>query len=315
MANAYWMELDPYDLAYVRSYASCIWEKQKMTLADGSYMSAGEIFSRVKAGKRIDFRTQDLERRGECANPVIGCVRTRAKGVRITFEDGRSVVLTTGHVLPVDSEKKTLPQMQEYWYGDMPIYEQGLIRAGQVETGMRLMDGVIHSVERVGKINAVRIWTADPAWIKTAEGLSIGSRWHEVMAAWVTCIDDPEEVDFWGDPAAKPISATGWYGAYYNKKLVERFAEAEKLPTDTLAGSIEKYLIERWDEPFGFSSIAKMPKRAMAKGGEFRSEFLRPKLRLLKGGKRKTTKELLVTGNEVVGEPVLVDEPLVAVAM
>lgn len=310
VANRYWMELDPYDLAYVRDYASCIWEGQNMTLADGSYMSAGEILNRVKEGKRIDFRTPDLERRGECANPVIGCVRTRAKGVRITFEDGRSAVLTTGHVLPVDSESKRLPR-EKHWYGDMPIYEQEMIRAGQIEAGMQLLDGKVHAIQRVGKINAVRIWTADPAWIKTAEGLSIGSRWHEVMAAWVTCIDDPEEVDSWGDPAAKPISATGWYGAYYNARLEKEL----NAPTGALAGSIEKYLIERWDEPFGFSSIAKMPKRAMAKGGEFRSEFLRPKLRLLKGGKRKTIKELLVTGNEVVGEPVLVDEPLVAVAM
>ncbi len=311
------MERDPYDLAYVMFYASCIWDNQKMTLADGGYMSAGEIFSRVKEGKRIDFRTPDLERRGECANPVIGCVRTRAKGVRITFQDGRSVVLTTGHVLPVDREQKRFPQRKDDWYGNMPIYEQRVVRAGQVKAGMHLLDGVIHSVERVGKINAVRIWTADPAWLKTAEGLSIGSRWHEVMAAWVTCIDDPEKVDFWGDPAPMPISATGWYGAYYNKKLVEEFAteRGERVSTRALAGSIEPYLINRWDEPFNYSSIAKMPKRAMAKGGEFKSEFLRPKLRLLKGGKAKKVDQLLVAGNEVVGEPVLVDEPLVAVAM
>jgi hypothetical protein len=160
---------------------SCILDAERLRLADGSVTTAISIHDAVSIGRTIEFRTLGLDGR-PCANPVMGSVRTFAEAVRITFVDGRSVALTSAHRLPAEA----------------PVVrgsdtEQCTITAGQVRPGHALLDGVVRSVEQLGPQRAVRLWTAHPAWIQTAQGLSIGTRWHEILHGWAVTSGEHEE--------------------------------------------------------------------------------------------------------------------------
>lgn len=159
---------------------SCIANDQRLLLADGSKPTANEILMRVASGERVDFLTDSVN--GWIYNPVVRAIRTRGRGIRINFEDGRTLSLTTGHVVPVAKPSLvTLRDIDESPLDvDFSVYEEPVTLAGQVSPGAVLLDGVVSSVELLGRIDAVRLWTAIPAWILTDEHLSIGTRWHEI---------------------------------------------------------------------------------------------------------------------------------------
>lgn len=113
---------------------------------------------------------------------------THGRAVRIHFDGGRSVDLTTLHVLPVG-----------------PIDDRGftrvqrVIHAGEVEPGDSLLDGVVEHVESLGERRALRIWTAWPEWLRAPGGIRIGSRWHENMDGFLVT-----------DDRAQSVCAVGW---------------------------------------------------------------------------------------------------------
>lgn len=198
-ANKMWQFLSADALAYVRwNTSSCIGFAQVLSLACGQTRTAEEILHQVQQGERIDFTTTNLTGDGECRNPVIGAVHTRAPGVRIEFTDGRTVEVTIGHVLPVREE------FVEDW-GDRQISEQMICFAGDVRAGMILLDGEVAEVHDIGEIDAVRLWTAHPAWIQTDQGVRIGTRWHEVGHAWCVIDQSTDDVEDF-----RVTRASGW---------------------------------------------------------------------------------------------------------
>jgi len=121
----------------------------------------------------------------------MGSIRTRAESVRIVFASGKSIALTHAHRLPAE-----LPVL----FGDDT--EQYTISAGKVRPGQVLLDGLVRSVEQLGEQNAVRLWTAHPAWIQTASGLSIGTRWHEILHGFAVTRGEHDETE--------AVSINGW---------------------------------------------------------------------------------------------------------
>ncbi len=212
-------------------------KEQLLELANGAIRSADDILEAVKAGYRVDFRTPHINGLGECANPVVGAVRTAGTGVRILFEDGRSVCLTTGHVLPLDEEWVDWNEKHGGGYHsrtwEFPVRQQWIVRAGDVRPGMKLLDGTVASVTGLGNIEAVRLWTAHPAWIRTACGLRIGTRWHEIVHAWAE-VEEERITDEEGDrnfdltPEIVPVSACGWLWGT-GKKNPYSFSESWQL--------------------------------------------------------------------------------------
>lgn len=182
---------------------SCVLYGESLRLADGSSMHAIGVHRAHREGRRIEFLTEGLDGR-PCLNPVLGSVLTRARSVRITFGDKRTIALTGSHRLPMDPT--------QYRGGDT---EQWIVRAEQVRPGMRLQDGIVSRVEDLGIRDAVRLWTAHPAWIRTAQHLQIGTRWHEILHAWAVTRGEHEDVEvvaihgwLWSsgdrDPAGRP---------------------------------------------------------------------------------------------------------------
>ncbi len=182
-------EVYPQDLSHrSEGYASCISVDQPMTLSCGARMTTGEIARRLDAGHELGFRTPWPSGYGKCRNPITGFVRTAGQGVRITFADWRSVQLTTGHMLPVErwEIEATDPDLVHLRISGQPdaIWQEEIVRAGDVRAGDVLADGRVMSVTPVGHIQSIRLWTAHPAWIPTSDGLMVGTRLHELVHAW-----------------------------------------------------------------------------------------------------------------------------------
>ena len=178
-----WTPIETRQLGYVQAGGgSCIAWGQKLKTS-GGVMTAKEIYDAIAAGRQVFFLTQNLDDTDECLNPVSGAVLTRAPGRKITLSDGRSVILTDGHMVPTTEENLTDGSLA-YEGKNFIVLEQGISPAGALRPGDEIMDGTIESIEPMGKIDAVRLWTGFPAWIQTTEGISIGTRWHEIMLAW-----------------------------------------------------------------------------------------------------------------------------------
>lgn len=205
---------------------SCIVGSEKLLLADGSTLTADDVLSTVRSKRRVDF----LHDNGfePMLNPVVRAIRTRGRGVRIHFEDGRSVALTTGHVLPVARSRVPLGLDGAPLQFGFPVVEEPIVLAGHVRVGDELMDGRVRRVQPLGEVEAVRIWTAIPTWIHTAESLAIGTRWHEIALGVVEVyLDEYDEeqvasVILW--PGRKAASDAGdWNelatGAWLNYRL------------------------------------------------------------------------------------------------
>lgn len=198
-----WNTISSYDLSFkAAGFASCILLDEKMRVSDGGTPTALEIFRAVNAGTRVDFTTSDELGVMQCDNPVVGAVRTFGKAVRVVFEDDRAVELTTGHVLPMESTDTEL------------AHQDWIILAGMVRAGMLLRDGRVKKVDDLGRRHAIRMWTHHPAWLTTASGLSIGSRWHEIMEGWLSYHEQDEEdeygptsVDVWDRVYGLPVSS------------------------------------------------------------------------------------------------------------
>lgn len=180
---------------------SCIEAGQRLFATDGT-PTALEIHSAVSAGHRVAFLTEALfTGRLDAAmveNPVIASALTEGEGYQITFEGGRSVTLTGAHRLP-----RGTPMLDELSYTEElaadwiarrsrdAVYEQrtvavrvqSIARADELRPGDRLLDGTVVAVRRLGTIRAVRLWTAVPGWVETADKLLIGTRWHEEALA------------------------------------------------------------------------------------------------------------------------------------
>jgi hypothetical protein len=204
MTMTAWMGLDLRRAYGLVGDKSCIGADELMVLADGQVLSAAGILAAVKQGHSPCFRTPPLTGDGDAWNPVIGACATRARGVEIRFHGGRSVRLTNGHVLPAGVE-----QLHDFEI-PVPVLEQRIITAGEVRPLMRLADGVVESVRPLGTIDAVRLWTAHPDWLTTASGLSIGSRWHEILPGWAVVADLEQD--------SEVLCATVWSGARWTRE-------------------------------------------------------------------------------------------------
>ena len=174
-----------------RAYPSCFGVDQALRLADGQCLSAGLILRAVERGFRIDAHTNsvyvgDATHTGLLSNPVIAACATRGDGYKITLDGGRTLTLTGAHRL-----LRSEPELTTYREGkeSIPVQVQDVTRADEVRAGDCLADGVVVCVEPLGEIAAVRIWTADPAWLFTGDGVRVGSRWHECELAngWLAC--------------------------------------------------------------------------------------------------------------------------------
>ena len=299
-----WAPLSTYDLGHVAAgYASCIRDTQRLRLAGGDTLSSSEVMRAVKSGHRIDFVTKDLLGLGRVRNPVIGAVRTRARGVRVTFRDGRSVDLTTGHMLPVDTEVMAPPALGS-GQADVDVRQQHTIVAGRVRPGMFLLDGVVDSVTSVGTIDAVRLWTHHPAWIHTADGLSIGTRWHEIMLGWAPVAESAEQ----GGILWPTAPVTGWLWDHTVRAPARGIFGAKVksggrqliLSDMANATNIRALLSERPDMAFGWAAegIPARTRRDWCRGTTFTPRAM---MRLL-------------AGPEVVGDPVFAPDflPLAA---
>lgn len=335
MASLGWMCIPVHDLAHVAAgYSSCIGDDQLLRLADGTIMTATDIADAFRNDRRIDFRTLDISGALDCANPVIGVVRTHAHAVRIGFADGRSVALTTGHVLPLSDE--WLDDGNDHW---LPVRQQKIIRAGQVRHGMNLMDGRVESVESLGQTGAVRLWTAHPGWLKTADGLSIGSRWHEIIPAWAATeeerpMDEEGMEDYEAFPQIVPVAATGWlsedgHGNPVGKPVKGYYDVWKGRPVNSAQLSTATHIRETFRKrgttgavPYSFveqGAAREMPWSLPEAGplpfGKWQHSPLgtslarvvpAPHLRLAWSTPRVMT-EMLVQGIEVVGSPMLAD--------
>jgi hypothetical protein len=131
-------------------------------------------------------------------NPVIASALTEGEGYQITFEGGRSVTLTGAHRLPRGAPMRDDLSYTEEIAADryarrsrdavynertIAVRVQDIIRADDVRPGDHLLDGTVVAVRRLGTIRAVRLWTAVPGWIETADKLLVGTRWHEEALA------------------------------------------------------------------------------------------------------------------------------------
>lgn len=297
------------DLEHVAGgYPSCIHEQQMLRVDGDVPMTAGDIADAVQRGQRVDFVTPTLLGYGQCYNPVVGVVRTRAAGVRITFADGRSVSLTTGHVLPLGSpqvDPDLDPRSGRDWADSIPITQQWIVHAGSVRPGMELLDGRVEQVKSIGRIPAVRIWTHHPAWVSTVDGLSIGTRWHEVIHAWAAVSQDD-----YGDIV--PHAATGWpwgtghlsaYGGYQLHSAVS----ADRVPVGNDDGRISVAQLGMAD-----SVRQTLGKRSqyLWNGDGHMPPRVRRKCRT-DGFKSLDIDDVMIGGIEVIGEPVVVDHEAV----
>lgn len=309
-----WQGISADALAYVTwSNSSCIHEDQELVLANGRIMTAGQVASMVEVGLRVDFLTEDLTGKGECYNPVVGVLRTRAPGVRIVFTDGRSVSLTIGHVLPAG--ERTV-DVSPGW--GAPIGQQEICFAGDLRPGMWIMDGLIAEVHDLGEISAVRLWTAHPAWIHAKEGLAIGTRWHEILHAWVLGEDiDPDEPEYY---SGSRLEGWVWVLPTYkeggkHEPLYER--GGKPLNYDSRGHDIPMAILgDAWTirEVFRQRATLAIHPYHWGEGWAIRDETDRPPLahaarsaqiRLVWSNPDQLT-DILVSGKEVVSEPVVV---------
>jgi hypothetical protein len=148
--------------------SSCMSPSTMLRTAGSGSLSAAEIYDRLQHGP-VEVEAYDPLSRDPLM--VVGGCRTRAPGVRIEFADGASVELTNGHVLFVSQD------------GTDDLY----LRAQDVRVGDVLSDKTVVSVQQLGEIDAIRLWTDRPEWLITADGVVIGSRWQEIISAWGTC--------------------------------------------------------------------------------------------------------------------------------
>lgn len=165
---------------------SCI-DRRTVIATEQGPMTAEEVVRHVEAGRRVSFSHRN-EHGVLVSNPVLDAIRTEAPGRTIVFADGRRIKLTGGHVLPVGA----------HWDdgnaedGATVVRQQEIILAQDVEVGDRLLDGVVAEIVEHDHIEAVRLWTAIPRWITTADGLTVGTRWHEVVVGWACSSDEDE---------------------------------------------------------------------------------------------------------------------------
>ena len=229
-----WTPIQTNQLGYVRAGGtSCIAWDQKLSTS-GGIMTAKEIYDAIAAGRQVFFLTQNLDDTDKCLNPVSGAVLTRAQGRKITLVDGRSVILTDGHMVPTTEENLTDGSLA-YEGKTFIVLEQGIAPAGALRPGDEIMDGVIESIEPMGKIDAVRLWTGFPAWIQTPEGLSIGTRWHEIMLAWFSYRENE-----YGFPC--DIFARGYLPIIPSRKYSERGQEVYSRPYVFKINTTNKYI-------------------------------------------------------------------------
>lgn len=59
------------------------------------------------------------------------------------------------------------------------VRHQPIGRVDELKPGDRILDGRVTEIRPLGEIPAVRLWTKQPAWLRTADGIHVGTRWHE----------------------------------------------------------------------------------------------------------------------------------------
>lgn len=161
-------------------------------------MRAGDLIGR----RGVSFST----RRPSGAvidNPVAWALATRGPGVHIALSTGETLRLTEGHVVPLHGETTVdCPAHADSWDHELGVSLSGLtvprtermvLRAVDVREGDRLScGGTVISTRRVLGMDAVRIWLAEPGYIRTVAGAEIGTRHHEVSQCFVELLDDDD---------------------------------------------------------------------------------------------------------------------------
>lgn len=156
--------------------------------AHGGPVAAGAILEALQAGEEPPelWSRDPFSGRGVLL-PVIAARRTRGRGVAIGFSDGSELSLTEGHRL-------ALPHAQGVRRGGIPRVVEPSTTAGGLRVGDVLACGrVVTAIRPLGRIDAVRMWTARPGWLQTEAGVAVGSRWQEVLTRGWLAISEVNE--------------------------------------------------------------------------------------------------------------------------
>ena len=131
--------------------------------------TAGAIYMQVAAGRRPRLLADE---RGEFVGEVLVAAHTRALGVRVVTDD-EALDVTLGHMVLLDMEEDR----------EFPL--EIALPAGELSPGDRLVNGqVVRELVPLGVIEAIRFYPLGHGWPLTAGGIAIGTRWHEVAAAY-----------------------------------------------------------------------------------------------------------------------------------
>ena len=149
-----------------RQRPSCVGEQTILRTEQG-LLTASEILRRFVAGRMVSFRTTRPDGSVR-STPVAWALPTRAPGRELSV-GGERVALTDGHMVLLGRK-----------YDD-----EGEVLDLSRTSDIRVGDAGIASVRTIDSLPAVRIWLAEPATIKTAGGLELGTRHHELAQSFV----------------------------------------------------------------------------------------------------------------------------------
>ena len=202
---------------------SCIAAWTRLRTPQG-WVTADMLASRWEAGYRVSVCLDSHWADGSTVGYVLGATRTMARGYTVRLDDGRSVTLTGGHVLPgAGGERRWLalpPPVQRRMEAAAAAASGRLLtgsiahnghlsmvdadhagRFAPVQAGDMIDGACVLSVEPQGLIPAVRIHADAHGWLLADGGagvVRVGQRWHEHLQVLARLDQDGRVIDTWG---------------------------------------------------------------------------------------------------------------------